>query len=470
MLNFRIVLGSVLGVLSIGSLNAEVSNWWPFLTTGDADDYGRPASTTLMGPLFECKDSPEADILSLRPFWTQFDIDHSDDAHYHLLYPLANYYDYGDHWHWHSFNLIRGSENEHTGESSLEVIPFYFSQQTGDPETSYRALWPLYGTLKSFFGRDRIDFALWPLYIRTQKADEVRFSTPWPFVQTLTGPESSGFGLWPFYGHFQRNNDYDHTWAAWPLYYDLTDRLDQPSPYERFGVLPFYTRERGDGLISKTFAWPFFGYTRESEPRPKYRENRYFWPFLVQGRGEEQYKNRWMPFYTHERKGNAEKWWYLWPILKRETSQLGYIERQRTQVLYFLYRDDLQRGADGFSARRTYLWPFWGYADNGQGHTQWQLFDPLGVFFPRNEKVRENWSPLFSIYRYDARPDSVRHSALWNLFVLENDTDGSDALYLGPLFEKVDRGADGHWQILKGLIGRENYSQEKRWIFFWNAF
>ncbi len=452
------------------TLQAELSNWWPLYTarphlSGDASDW------TAFGPFLESRHTSTQQILSFRPLWTQFESTEREATSRHLLYPLFSHYDYTHHSHWHVLNLIRRASHEDSDYRSTQIFPFYFSRQTGDPETSYRALWPIGGTLRNFLWRDRMDFIAWPLFLRTEKGTEIRYSTPWPFIQYRTGEDARGFGLWPIYGRFQREADYDRTWALWPLIYHYRDNLDQEVPYERFGILPLYASERADGMRSQTFLWPFFGYTRENEPRPLYRENRYLWPFFVQGRGEEKHVNRWMPFYTHESRGDQSKHWYLWPVLKREHTQLPALERQRTQVLFFIYRDEHLFNSDrGFSARRSYLWPLYGYNHNGAGHRQFQTLDPLGVFFPRNEKIRENWSPLFALYRYDRQPERTRHSLLWNLFVLERGSDQTGAIYLGPLFERVNDGSSGHWSVLKGLVGRSRQMDETQWTFFWNSF
>ena len=234
-------------------------------------------------------------------------------------------------------------------------------------------------------------------------------------------------------------------------------------PYRRFGVLPFYSRETAAGLKSETFAWPFFGYTRETVPRPVYSENRYFWPLLVQGRGEERHVNRWMPLYTDERKPGYRKNWYLWPILETEHFEQPGLTRERTSLLYFIYRDEQQHFADT-TARLTFLWPLFGYWNDGYDRRQLQVLDPLSVFFPSNQKVRENWTPLFALYRLDERSGNARHSLLWDLVVWEKDESGMKAFYAGPLFEWVE---GSHWELLKGLIGSRREGDGKRFTSFW---
>ena len=132
-------------------------------------------------------------------------------------------------------------------------------------------------------------------------------------------------------------------------------------------------------------------------------------------------------------------------------------------MLYFVFRDDKQTFNDT-TARLTFLWPLFSYWNNGYGHTQLQAFDPLGTFFPNNIKVKENWTPLFAVYRYDNRMGNRRHSVLWDLLVWERDPSGLNAFYLGPVFEWVK---DDHWELLKGLIGSDKSDDGRTMRYFW---
>jgi len=443
--------------------HAKETNFWPLYVEQEGSPVGRSDHWGSLGPFISYTERESVRIVSYRPLYTSFENLETGDKSSYLLYPFFHWKDVGDVQTKGAQNLIKLRDKDSTDESFTQVFPFYYRSVTGDPETSYHALWPIAGNLKNRFGRDETDFIAWPLYVRTVRGDEIRTHTPYPFIQQLDGPHSSGFGLWPFYGHFERENDYDKTYALWPFYYNEFHNLNRDQPYQRFGILPFYTRETAAGLKSETFGWPFFGYTREWAPRKEYWENRYFWPFFMRADGQKRTVNRWMPFYTHESAPGMDKRWYLWPLLKRKTVQeSGYI-RDRTSLLYFLYRDEKQYYSDGTARMRT-LWPLAGYWDDGAGRKQLQVLDPFTAFFPRNEKVKENWSPLFALYRYDERAGNGRHSLLWDLVVWERDESGTKGFYLGPLFQWEDSGG---WEILKGLIGSTRSEGESRMRFFW---
>lgn len=445
------------------TVSADESNFWPAVVKKFDSLLGRDDNTSNLGPIVSVTEKDTKRILSIRPFWTSFEYLETGVTSSYFLYPIASWTDQENIRYGNVTNLIQYRRNDSRDETFFQAFPFVFSYQTPEPEASYFAVWPIGGVLKNKLFRDRITFAAWPFYVRTVRKDEIRTHTPYPFIQRLTGPKSRGFGLWPIYGHFERDNDYEHTWAAWPFHYNYRDNLDEEVPYVRFGVLPFYSRETAAGLKSETYGWPFFGYTREWEPRVKYSENRYFWPFLVQGRGEEKYVNRWLPVYSKETVPGREKKWYGWPFLKRETSTEPGMKRDTTTLLYFLYRDEKQQFKDK-TARLTTIWPLAGYWNDGLGRRQLQMLDPLTVFFPKNEKVKENWSPLFAVYRFDERMGSRRHSVLWDMIVWERDLEGLKALYLGPLYEWE---SGKQWQVMKGLVSSTANEGQRVLNWFW---
>ncbi|KAF0095044.1 MAG: hypothetical protein E1N59_1472 [Puniceicoccaceae bacterium 5H] len=451
---------------------ADSFNLWPLLTYRPEDHWGRPATTTAAGPFWLGQRWEDRHVYGFRPITLTYQpLDLPEDIDFHLLYPIFNYHESGDMVYWDVYSLIRYRHDSGSDITDFQAFPFLFYFDSPNPEANYAAFWPVGGTLKNFFGRDRVDFAAWPLYVRTRNEEAVRYSVPWPFVQYLTGPESRGAALWPLYGHFEKDDDYARTFAAWPIYYDVYRDLDEPQPRHDFGVLPFYARSTDAGLKSETFGWPFFGYTKEWEPRPTYNETRYFWPLFVQGEGEEKFINRWMPFYTHEGKGLHKKKWYMWPILKRSERYEEPMTIDRDQLLYFLWWDE-RRSTASWESRKTFLWPLFGYWDDGQEARQIQLLDPLGGLFPNNSTMRDAWGNLFAIYRYDRRGDSQEHSVLWNLVNWKRAEGETLNLEIGPLFdyERAEEHATGDWEVLWGLVGRHGAEEDRRWEFFWKDF
>ncbi len=413
---------------------------------------------------------------SIRPFFVRLQSDEPDKLRRSFLYPFANYEGTPSGRHFDLFNLVRlGAMDAGADRESryTEVWPFYFARRDPREGRSYRALFPIAGTIRNRFFYEEINFLAFPLYLITSSREEVTTSAPWPFVRWRTGPDTRGFALWPLFGAFEREERYRHRYALWPLIYDYRDYPAGPdtAPYHRLGVLPFYARETAPGMRSKTFLWPFFGYTREWDPRPEYRERRLFWPFVVQGRGEERHLERWWPLYSYRRGKDFERRWLLWPLYRSQQTHARGITADRRQILYFLYWDERQTpiapDAADFRARRTHLWPLFSYWNDGRESRQFQALSPMEVFFPWNELVREKYSPLFALYRYDARPGGdVHHSILFNLITLQRGPD-SRHTQIGPIIEFGREGYNRYLHVLKGLVGYERRREGTEWRFLW---
>lgn len=471
---------STVGADASASVNGSFgSNFWPFQYEREADPDGRPYRASAFGPIWGHKKSASIETTAVRPLGVNFDDSRLKENRFHFVYPLFNHKTNSQGTEWDILQLVFGSERlasqSRPVQSRYEAWPFFWYNNTGEAATSYWAFAPFYGELKNRFWSDHIKFTLLPLYLRVTKGDEVKTSLPWPFLQFLDGPESRGFELWPLFGKNTRTGEkaYNQTYALWPIYYDYSKKVENSEqPYRRFGVLPFYTRETAEGLKSETYGWPFFGYTKEFEPRKTYNETRYLWPFVIQGRGEEKYINRLLPLYSHEKRGSYEKHWYGWPLLKTESWQEGLLNVERSSFFYFIWWDEKQTAkteAGSFYARKNHLWPIYSYWNNGGGVRQFQTLSPFEVFFPNNEVIREKYSPLFALYRYDSRPQSTTHSVLWDLITVESR--GGDGVFqVGPLFELIRTGDNAYVELFKGLAGFGVEDGESKRRLFWHQF
>lgn len=470
-----------------GAGQAGEDNFWPFWVSRPPAVAGEGASRswTGLGPLVFARDgvAPEGGLPErlggFRPFYLQRVEAGGRVAEAHVLYPLATYRSsQSGTATWSFFNLITYREVAGAGvggsqATAFDAWPFYFSRRTGDPETDYRAVFPLGGEMRNRFGQDRLRFALFPLYGRFEKGGMVTTTTPWPIIKTVSGDGHRGFEVWPVYGQRRKEGSYAERFALWPLLYD-NRRVDADGRASRsLGVLPFYASDRMPGYVSETWAWPFFGYVERTDPYV-YRADHYFWPFLVRGRGDDRRVDRWAPFYTRSTIKGTEKTWILWPLWRQARWRDGAIDQTRTQVLYALYHDSLQRSVANpeSTARKTHVWPLFSYWDNGAGRRQVQALSPFEVFLPHNETVRQAWSPLFALYRYDRAADgAVRHALLWDGVTYRRGagTDGTE-FHLGPLLGVTGRGDARRIAFGRGLFGLKREPGGGRWRPFFGEF
>lgn len=454
--------------LSLCARAAE-RNAWPFWIGWEDETGGRITSAQALGPLYAEKQTPGG---TLQQAWRPFLLWQQDarGERAHLLYPLFSWEAAEDYRSFTLFRLINyrlSTQADATATRAFDVWPFYFSRDTGDPATSYRALLPVAGTIKHRFGKDELRWVAFPLYFQVeQKGRQTRY-TPWPLLRTISGDGHRGLELWPLAGRRERPGDYREQFYLWPLLYRQERNLSAPQPDVRLGALPLYTRDTGPGYINENYLWPFFGYTDRTEPH-RYHETRYLWPFLVQGRGDERHVNRWAPFYSHSNVKGHEKTWVLWPLLRQAKWTDGDIAQQRTQLLIFLYWSTEQRSLSrpgAAPASKRHFWPLASVWDNGAGRRQTQLLSPFEIFFPGNEPVRELYSPFFALYRHDQRaPGDTRWSFLWNA-VSRTRSPALDEFHLGPLYgSRRDAGGE-RITLGAGLLSWRRPAGAARWQF-----
>lgn len=436
--------------------HASERNFWPFWVE-EHDASGHVTEWQGAGPLCFQKPLDDGTAGGFRPVYVWRKNPASETTQTAVLYPLFTYQAGPDDSRWSVFSMINsatprpGTDNKY---HAFDLWPFYFSRQTGDPATSYRALFPLAGKMKNRFGQDDWTFYLFPLYGRFEKNHVVTTTAPWPFVKVMRGEGNDGFELWPLFGRRAKAGAYREQYYLWPFIYKNEHVLWAPQPEVKLGVLPFYTREQDANSISENYLWPFFGYTDRTAPY-HYHETRYFWPLLVQGRGEGHYVNRWGPLYTHSIIQGRDKTWLLWPVWRQVHWNEAGLAQTKTTVFYFLYWSLEQRSPVRPAlapARRTSLWPLFTVWDSA-GRRQVEVLSPFEPFFPANETIRLAYSPLFAIYRYDrSGPDTMRQDFLFN-FITWQRAPGRTEFHFGPLFKTETTPGGSRVSLLGGLLG-----------------
>ncbi len=471
-MNFRSLTAALLWAVALvptGRTDVHERNYWP-LRVVQVDAQGKPTAETGLGPLaFERRPAGNAPGTGgLRPLYVEKRAADGAVREAYALYPLFSYRADAASRRWSMLNLVNRTASSQAPDT-FDVWPFYFSRQTGDPATSYRAFFPIHGEVRQRFGQDRFAWTLFPLYGRWEKRGTVTTTAPWPFVKVLRGDGHAGFELWPLFGRRGKPGEYREQFYAWPLIYKQEKFAGTTRTDESLGFLPFYARDVRPGYRSETYGWPFFGYVDRTEPY-RYQATHYFWPFWVQGRGDDRYVNRWAPFYTRSQLKGVDKTWVAWPLWRRAQWTDAGLAHERRQFLYFVYHDTLQRSAsrpDLPGARKTHVWPLFSYWNNGAGRRQTQVLSPFEVFFPHNEPVRLAWSPLFALYRHDTRgPGEVRHSLLWDAVTYRRSDEGRRrAFHLGPIFSAETSAETRRFALGAGLIGLKREAG-RGWRFF----
>jgi hypothetical protein len=457
------VLLGLAAVAAPFAARAYETNAWP-AHVAQKDPDGQTLSWAGAGPFLFSEQTPAPDAGTaggFRPFYVT--ITGGGSVKTDILYPLFYYRKYPDNYKWSILSLINDegipSKSKAAGgpkDKHFDVWPFYFSHETGDPIDTYHALFPVAGTMKYRLGFDKLSWEPFPLYVETVKKDTRTLYVPWPILSFVSGAVN-GFAVWPLFGETKGPGPARNSFYLWPLIWNnvLEPKLDAPEgtvPGTEFGFLPFFTRETGPGVVSENFLWPFFGFTDRTLPN-RFSEERYFWPFFVQGRGDDHYVNRWGPFYTHSIDKGEDNTWVGWPFWHQKTWADDDIRQTKTQFFYFIYwcLDQGSVSRPGLAhAYKRHIWPVASIWDNGAGSREVEFPSPLEVFFPDNPDMREVWTPLFSIYRYEHKPTGeARTSLFWNAVTWRrNEGEGLVEFHVGPIVG-MRRDPEGkRWSIL----------------------
>lgn len=477
--------GALISSARGGTVPEQEDNLWP-ASVSHVDPQGRPSKWNAVGPFLFGKATPDGGrVTGLRPFWVQEQDKNGSLKTGYFLYPLFTYATDEETYRWNVFELIRGADVRHDAKGPIsqfsnrrdfEIFPIWFSRQTGNPETSYRALFPITGTIKNRLGMERASWFAFPIHIQTEKKGVKTDTLLWPIIRVTSG-EAHGFGVWPLYETRERPGRWSQQTYLWPLGYNYkasppTDAPAGTPPTHDVGVLPFYARHTGAGVRDETYLWPFFGYSDRTQPKV-YHETRYLWPFFVQGRGDNRYVNRWGPFYTHSVVKGYDKTWFAWPVLRNAHWTEQELAIEKTQLLYFLYWSEEQRSIrhpEKPKAVLTHVWPLFSRWDNGAGRKQFQLFSPFEVFFS-SEKVRNAWTPFFAVAKFEqTAPGETRTSLLWNAITWRrSDTAQQREFHLGPLVSVSSQAEERRIALIRGLVAWRR-SADGHWQTLWLDF
>ena len=431
-------------------------------------------------------------LQGIRPFYVEKRDAAGRLARVHILYPFFTWTRTPGGYRWDILNLVnhehapaRNPTAARPNENQFDIWPFYFSRQTGDPATSYRAVFPLYGNnVSGHLLQDRLDWFLFPLYFRRTLNDVQRTSYLWPIVTRTTGGGYNGFAIWPLFGTLRKEGAVNESYFLWPIIHNsIRTDTDTGAVSKKFGVLPFYYREDahdpGAGRFERSKSYMlFWGYTRRTAPGNNLTEHRYLWPLWLRVRGDKIQRDRFAPFYTRSviKDSGHAKTWVMWPLWNQEAWNDGTWQFTKKRLFFFLYHDITQKPlpwpgitpeqktklAASSPARRANIWPLFSYWTDGHGHRQLQIPSPLEAILPDSEPMRQIYSPIFSLYRYEqAAPGHTRHSLLWNFITHRREPDLRE-FHLGPLYSGERVGLHKRRAIFCGVLGMQK-TPEKGW-------
>ncbi|HMO05257.1 MAG TPA: hypothetical protein PKC67_12390 [Kiritimatiellia bacterium] len=423
----------------------------------------------VLGPLYERAQSEAGHELdAVRPFYSQVEDPVLDRTIHDYLWPLGNNRTTVDenYWRFLVFYGFNHTTNDTGDRYRTWLIPFYFQGRDASGDT-YRALFPVGGTIKDFVGRDQISFALFPLYSYSTLNDLETHNVLWPLISRTTSERGHIYRhrFFPFYAVNHHEGKFHKRAILWPFYTDVTYDYKHSKGSGHI-LFPLYGRLK---LNTENTWWvlpPFFRYTKGQDGRVIFAP----WPFY-QRRVTEEVDLRYVwPLWGRKTIGDLDRTFYLWPIVWTIRDQRPDTDWRRFYLVPFYYNTTVfaagpaQEGVANppVVARRNKLWPLYTYRRDGEAS---MLRVPDLWPFGHAASVERNWSPLWSLYTRERNGDRIDHEVLWGLYRNQRRGDEQRYVSLFPVFDyrrdaSVDRPAKS-WNILKGLIGYERASGRK---------
>ena len=330
------------------------------------------------------------------------------------------------------------------------LFPFYISGRS-EKYGPYTSVFPFYGDIYERFWRDEYHFVLFPLYGRTVKKGTTSTNFLYPFFNTISGENESGFHFWPLYGQAHKDGVYEKRFVLWPIYSSESMGKDTENPTESLNLLPFYASSSSPQRSSTYAPWPFCGVVRDGDG--KVIERDYAWPFWMTATGKESATERYLPFYAESRVKDTSSRWVMWPLYRHESIDSPDFRQDKTSLLYFLFsRSDESWPRIGKDRARSAFWPLYAWKRDEEGMRTLSvpaLVEPV-IW---NDGVERNWAPLWRIFiaKWDDKGDGAT-SILWNLYWHEKRGD-ERAWELSPLVSYRSTKAGTEFRLLKGLLG-----------------
>lgn len=416
-----------------------------------------------LGPLISYDKKADEREYGFRPIFYNYKNIKKDRTAFDFLYPFSSYRSFEGDTKFQALLYVfyYKSDLQENGyrEREYTLFPLIFARHAEDPERSFFAVFPIYGNMKHKYGKDRIQFFLFPLFLQTENYGVKNSNLLWPFIGYYSGNGASGGRLWPIYGQKTVGDSLRDEFALWPIYMKR-DREFYGASINSFAILPFYYGLDMPGRKQRTYGWPFFTYIENTNRNFKRYDMP--WPIVTFTRGDVN-QNRIFPFFSVKKEEDFETGYALWPLYSWRSHKLEDYEIKKKAIAYFLYKDvqNIPRVEGGRDSRAINLWPLFTYRRLPDGTAYFNFISPLETFLQDNPPRERNWRPLWTIFRWD-RDEEGNHvsSFLWNTFRTESTKKGVkvELRPIIPVISYENTVEKDKFHILGGLFG---YSKDK---------
>lgn len=426
----------------------------------DLHGYSR---TRALGPLVETRRNEEGQsFVAVRPFYSRTEDGPADRVVSDIVWPVGMVKDRKGETDWRIFPSF-GHDFDADDDGSRHrwsVFPFLFGGEDINGK-KYFAFFPLGGTLREFMMRDRITFALFPLYAYSEQEDNKTHSVLWPICSRTKGHDVSRWRVFPFYGVSTSEDQWTKRFVMWPFWTSVKYHYpDQPGG--GFVLFPLFGKVDVGDRTSRMLLPPLFKWERGAE---EHRAVNCPWPFIQYRRGDIDRTYVW-PLYGKEAMENERQWFALWPIVSGKRIERQDHVMKRFRAVPLVYYESKSRPADAHAtlpdvfSRYFKFWPLVSYRREEES----SRFRMLALWpLKQTPGIERNWAPLWSLYARERVGDATESELLWGLYRCRRD-EGERRLSLFPLLQTSSSEKDLHrtWSLFYGLLGYERQESYKQ--------
>lgn len=414
------------------------------------------------GPFFEWNDTAAYRSLYLRPIYNRRTDKLAKLTQSELLWPVGFGTQRPDLKRSLRLPLYlrdRETFSDGTTQSRLVLLPLLYYRSARNDQPRDLMVFPLGANLHGVLGRDRILFALWPLYVYQEGRGARSWSVLYPIFARIKWDDGGrGFKAWPLFGWNRRpDNKLDKRFILWPFYH-RQHMENAIGTYDRWWLFPFYGRIDDPNGYEWSVLWPFFGHRVD---RAMKEEDRwYLWPILGRHLGQDRDGRSFWPLFVTMRRGPAHRVPFLWPF-----GWYWNIDKPQEKLKSFRIVPLMFWEKETVNGAQTSAWQIWPLVKkrNEKDGTHVELFS----LFPARayEPWERNYAPLFRLFEYHRTPEGRRSwGAFWRLIKVDSN---ADVRYVdvGPFYSGCRvTGAmpERRWSVLKGLAGWERTTEGRR--------
>lgn len=266
-----------------------------------------------LGPFFERQETGGKTFTAVRPFYSRTVDPANERCLQEYLWPVAMDKDLKAENFWRVL-LAYGQDFDRDDPDSRYrciVFPFVYVGKDVHGE-NYFAVFPIGGKVNEFLGRDKIWFALFPLYMYSAINDVKTYDVIWPFISWTDDDDVSRFRVFPFYGRSIKEGQWRKKFVLWPIWTSADYAYPDGQTGGGFVLFPLFGHTKLTDQESWMLLPPFFRWSWNDKG---YRSGNTPWPFVQysHGKGRDEKLYLW-PLWGTRYNDNYRSSFFLWPI------------------------------------------------------------------------------------------------------------------------------------------------------------